>query len=220
MLRVGVVSEGISDFLVLQEVMRQVRPDAEFVHLHPIDTASLLGWGWTGVRAWCQRFGPELDLLMAEFPGGPLQLLVIHLDCSMAYHVEAHRPCPPAAATAEALLAIVEEQWLQRMPRHPAVVIATPAMTTDTWVVATLDPCPVDLAMIECDHKIETYLLNDIWGSIRRLRSKDGKVKKSRTAYQSFAALVGTNMDRVITRCPQAKAFRTEFSEAALVVST
>ena len=212
MIRVGVVSEGMSDFLVLREVMRQVRPDAEFVQLHPDGTMTLLGQGWMGVRAWCIRHGEILETLMVE---RQVHLLVIYLDCSMADNVEANRPCPPAGATAEALMAVVDEHWLRQVPRHPAVLIAAPAMSTEAWVVATLDSPPVALEAIECDPGVEDQLLKPIWGDIKKLRWRDGGVKKPRAAYEPFAALVGADLDRVLARCSQAAAFHSNFVEAA-----
>lgn len=213
MLRVGVVSEGVSDFLVLQVVMRSVRPDAEFFHLHPQDD-SLLGRGWKGVRAWCSRNAPALETLMAEFPGGPLALVVVHADCSMADKVGADRPCPPSLDTATALAAVVGETWLGRKPCPPSILIATPAMTIDTWVVATLEPLTVDLATIECNEAAEDELVKPVWGPTKKLRRRDGEIKKPRSAYGPFAERVAANLPLVLARCPRAEAFRAEFARA------
>ncbi len=228
MLRVGVVSEGVSDFLILCEVMRQLRPDAEYINLHPPrDNSSTLGQGWMGVRGWCTRYGANLETFMAEFSGNPLHLLIIHADCSMAKEVGAGRPCPPPADAAGALAKVIDETWLRRVPRPPFVVLALPSMTTDTWAVATLDPPYTNLAAIECDRAAEDQLTKSVWGEIRplRLRPKQAGikhrgVKKSASAYTPFAERVGLNLPLVLTLCPQAQAFRADFDRAVIGIPT
>lgn len=202
MLRVGVVSEGVSDFLVLRSVLRQSYPDAEYVPVHPAgENSTTFGQGWMGVRRWCHRFGANIETFLAGFPGNPLDLLVIHADCSMAREEGAERPCPPAAETAAALAQVIDEGWLQRVPRPPFVVLALPAMTTDTWVVATLDPPLANLAELECDRSAEDLLTKHVWGEIKPLRLrpkqvgiKHRSVKKSAAAYGPFADRVGKNL--------------------------
>jgi hypothetical protein len=210
MLRVGIVAEGPSDWLVLQEVMKSVHPDVEFVSLHPDQTLSQsLGQGWRGVRAWCVENGPRLELIMNGDSSRPLHILVIHADCSMADKANAEHPCPPASDTAVALAKVVESEWLGCKPRPEFVVIATPSQSSDAWVVATLDPSYVNLANIECDKAVEEEFVR------RRLfRRRDGQVKKPGKVYAPIAARISQSIDHVCTHCPQAEAFRANFRNA------
>lgn len=129
MLRVGIVAEGPSDWLVLEEVMKTVHAEIEFVHLQPNQTLySSLGQGWRGVRAWCVKNGPRLELIMNGDTASPLHILVIHADCSMADKAKVDRPCPPASDTAVALGIVIErmvgsssEAGIRRH-RHPVAI--------------------------------------------------------------------------------------------------
>jgi hypothetical protein len=206
MLRVGIVAEGPSDWLVLKEVMKAVHPDIEFVHLQPDQTlANRRPNGWKGVRAWCREFGPQLETFMTGV-GSPLHLLVIHADCSMAHNEGAEHPCPPAAALRDIILT----SWLGRNPRPHFLVVATPSKTIDAWVVATLDPPYANLAAIECDIAAEDELV-----CRKYLRRRDGEVKKQAAKYQPLAIRVGLQLHDVCNLCPQAAVFRGEFGLAA-----
>lgn len=219
MLRVGIVAEGSCDWLVLKAMMRQIRPDVEFEDLQPDRTlTSKRSNGWIGVKAWCEELGPQLENLMTSL-AKPLHLLVIHLDCSMANWVGADRPCPPCVDTANALTTLIEESWLKRVPRPPFVVLALPSMTTDTWVVATLDPPYPNLAELECDRAAEDQLAKPLWGSIKRLSWDNGQIRKRSKTYAPFADRVGSNLALVKTRCPQARVFCEDFERAAIIVA-
>jgi len=152
MLRVGIVAEGSTDFLVLEEIMKTVTPDIGFVRIHPAPaSSSRLGNGWRGVKAWCQENGPELEAYLVGVRSQPLSLLVIHADCSMADKLGADRPCPPAADTALAVRQTIETTWLGRVPLPEFVVLAKPAMSSDAWVIAAFEEPYPNLDSIECD---------------------------------------------------------------------
>jgi hypothetical protein len=215
MLRVGIVAEGKSDWLVLEEVMKTVHADIEFVRLQPNQTLfSAIGQGWRGVRAWCSENGHRLELIMQGLMDKPIHILVIHADCSMADKAGIDLPCPPASEMAVALARLIEIEWLQRDPLPEFVVIASPAQSSDAWVVATLDPPYANLANIECDKIVEDELIKSQWGEIKRLRKREGEVKKPLQAYTLFAERVGQNIETVCTHCPQAESFRSSFRVA------
>ena len=216
MVRVGIVAEGPSDWLVLEEVwlvleevMRAVYAEIEFVRLQPDYTMTSLGQGWRGVRAWCQENGPRLDLIMTGIPGRILHLLIIHADCSMADKAGVEHPCPPASDTAIALGKIIEVEWLGRDPKPDFVVIATPSQSSDAWAIATFDPPYANLAGIECDKWVEDEF-------VRRkfMKRKDGQVKKSAKRYEPIAARIGQAIDLVCHNCTQAETFRSDFRVA------
>ena len=215
MVRVGIVAEGSSDWLVIEEVMKTIHPEVEVVRLHPDRTLFAgLAQGWRGVRAWCKENGHQLEEIMQGIMDEPIQILVIHADCSMADEEGVDLPCPPAIDTAMALTQIVETKWLERGPIPEFVVLATPAQSTDAWVVATLDPPYANLSDIECDKSVEEELIKSQWGETKRLRKRDGEVKKPALAYLPFAQRVGRHIELVCTHCPQAETFRSNFRSA------
>jgi hypothetical protein len=178
-LRVGIIAEGKSDWLVLEAVMRSVYPDVEFERLRPDMTlASRSPHGWHGVKAWCRENGSRLEILMRGVIGRPLHLLVVHADCSMAHNEDVDHPCPPARATADALREVMTRAWLnaESLPRF--VVLATPSRTADSWVVAALDPPYQGKVPLECDERAERELV-----ARGLLRKKGGEVKKPEARY-------------------------------------
>ena len=155
-LRVGIVAEGKSDWLALEAIIRSVHPDTDFERLRPDMTlASRSPHGWRGVKAWCQEYGTRLAVLMQGIVGRPLHLLVIHSDCSMAHNEGVDQPCPPARATADALREVITRVWLgsDSLPRF--VILATPSLTMDAWIVAALDPPYQGKPPLECDQRVE-----------------------------------------------------------------
>ncbi len=211
MLRVGIVAEGPSDWIVFEEVMKTVHPDVEFEHLQP-DQTLLSGFpnGWRGVKAWCEENGSRLEVLMQGVVGRPLHLLVIHADCSMANKAGAERPCPPAHDTAAALGDVIHNSWLGRNPRPGFVILAIPAQSSDAWVLATLEPPYANLADLECDKAAE-----DDFARRRLLRRRpDGQIKKNAGRYAPLAAQIGPHIESVCQHCPQAEVFRSDFRSA------
>lgn len=215
MLRVGIVAEGKSEWLVLEAIMRSLVSDIEFVRLRPDFTlTSGAPHGWKGVRAWCREFGGKLEAFMRGVKGREIHILLIHADCSMAHNEGADRPCPPAANTADALRGVILVQWLGCETPPALLVVTTPSKSTDAWVVAALDPPYRRLADIECDMAVENELV-----ARRLLRKKDGEVKKPEERYRPLAELVARRLEVVLAHCTQAARFVTEFRACATEAS-
>ncbi len=215
MIRVGIVAEGKSDCLALEELLRAIHPDIDFLRLRPDMTlASGSPHGWRGVKAWCQQEGKRLETLLAGVTGLPIHLLVIHVDCSMAHNVGALLPCPPARATADVLREVVVRDWLDRASLPEFVVLATPSRTTDTWVVAALDPPYSGKEPLECDDLAERELVRR-----RLLRLRDGEVKKPDARYRPLVEMMVKDLARVCTLCTEATRFQEEFSAAVQLIS-
>jgi hypothetical protein len=209
MIRVGIVAEGPSDWIILEEVMTTVHADLEFQHIQPDQTlASRRPFGWRGVKAWCEEFGPKLESFMTGITPR-LDLLVIHVDCSMADKIGLERPCPPPSATADGLKTEITTGWLGRSSRPEFVVLVTPSKSTDAWVVASLNPPYSRLANVECEHGVEDELVKR-----KRLRRRDGQIKKPAHKYIQFAAELRSAFERVCRHCTQASLFRSEFTIA------
>ena len=214
MIRVGLVAEGPSDCVALEELIRTVEPETDFLRIRPDMTlASRSPHGWTGVRAWCREMGPLLESFLSADPGLPLHLLVIHLDCTMAHNVRADRPCPPAEATASTLREIVAGEWLGRAFLPSFVVLATPSLSTDTWIVAALEPPFQGEVPLECDPLAERELVRR-----RLLRLRDGEVKKPAAKYEPLAKQMAQKIDEVCAACSEAARFLSDFAAAVSAV--
>ena len=216
--RFAVVTEGPSDLLVFRGVLQKLVPDAVVVPVHPeVPLAAYpefhaaaggahRGTGWRGVEAWCLEYGPTLELFMSAVAGDEYDVLVIHVDASMADKVGAEHPCPPPDATTNALRAVITGAWLTRERLPAGVVLVTPSKSTDAWVVSALPNPPAGL---ECDKAIEEVLVRR-----RLLRRRDGEVKKPRAAYERLARDVARRWTLVRGRCSEAERFHVNVTLA------
>ena len=213
-MRFGVVAEGVSDFLILQAVVGIVDPDIELQRLQP-DTTLVSGFpnGWKGVRAWCQENGGKLKALLRGVKGQELDGLIVHADCSMADKVEAERACPPASDTADALRSVMES-WLGLSPLPPWLVLATPSMTSVTWIVAALDPSyEPTCEHIECDLKAEDELKKR-----KLVRVRNGSVKSPKRVFPPLLAEMCSRWEEVKGLCTEAARCESELSQAVEAV--
>jgi hypothetical protein len=214
-LRIAVVSEGPSDYLVLRSVIAKILPGAEVVPVHPevpiaaypeyrraSGTASR-GTGWLGVKAWCVEYsGYYLELFLSAVVGEEFDGLIVHLDASMAGNVDIDMACPPASATTDPLRKVVIEGWFGFSSQPSFLVLVTPSKSTDAWVLAALEPGHPDL---ECDIAIENALVK-----LGKLRKSHGRVRKPRDRYEALARVVGVQLSQVRGLCSEAERFTTD----------
>jgi hypothetical protein len=209
----GVVVEGKRDFPIFEAIIREICPAVEKVQrIHPrsdeLSTGSTGGvreTGWTGVRHWCQRYGPILTRFMHDY-GEPLDLLVIQIDASIARRpgIGLERPCPPASDTTDALRELVR-QWIgERVPDN--VIVAIPSKTTDAWVCASFVGGD---DLLECDPEPLEHLANVGNLGFRLKQTSDGTVKKpSAKRYEiHLAPQVAACFDQVRNVCGEAERF-------------
>ncbi len=212
-MRVGIVTEGTSDFLVLSAIVESILPGTETMALWPDTAASGRPFGWRGVKSWCEEHGNRLETLMRGVPGREIDLLIVHVDCSMADKVGARMPCPPARDTSDGLRSVILDAWIGRAGLA-WIVTTTPSLTTDTWAIAALEPEYRPDGELECDLGVEAELVRR-----KRLRRKGGRVAKPGTAYRSLSGEVTASLDRVRSRCPEAERFCREVMGAAETVN-
>lgn len=127
----------------------------------------------------------------------------------MAHNVHGLLPCPPARDTADALRRVVAQGWLGRSSLPDFVVLATPSRSTDTWIVASLEPPYSGNQPLECDDGAEGELVRR-----RLLRRRDGEVKKPEAKYRPLAEEMARKLDHVCSLCSEAERFREEFANA------
>lgn len=214
-LRLAIVSEGPSDYLVLRSVIEKILPGSEVLPIHPDLPVAVYpeygaavggahrGSGWLGVKAWCADYsGEDLELFLRAVVGQEYDGLIVHVDASMAGNLDINEPCPPVSSTTEPLRRVIVEDWLRLVSQPSFLVLATPSKTTDAWVVAALDPSRSNL---ECDHGVERALVR-----LGRLRTKGGRVQKSRDRYESLARAVAAKISQVRSCCSEADRFATD----------
>jgi hypothetical protein len=206
-MNIGVVSEGPTDALVLDILINSVLPNAHIVNIHPSPAAVDIGTGWTGVQRWCAQFCAEPDIFSSI--DRPLNLIIVHVDCSMAWHFDISMDCPPAQLTASHLRRVVSEQWLAGAPDQPRIIIATPSRSTDAWLLIALDeafwPRGEPAVQIECDDELNGVLLHK-----RLARWVNGRVKKRPERFRSHLTTVASNVVTIRRNCPEAAIFLAE----------
>ncbi|MGL6075238.1 MAG: hypothetical protein ACRC8S_13855 [Fimbriiglobus sp.] len=162
--RVAVVSEGITDYIVIQAALKCLLPEAQIVLklLQPEESVAFTGagnagdhgGGWCGVYKWCLQASDIIDShpVFANF-----DILIIQLDADVAGDdgtscgtpepiagLPCEAPCPPAAGTTDALRALVRS-WLKVSPDHPQIVFCTPSKSMEAWVICMAFPADKEL---------------------------------------------------------------------------
>lgn len=217
-LKVGLVTEGPTDNLLLQELLNHlVGVEHHFLTLQPKQSETPgfgeYGGGWKGVRAWCQDYRTKH---FQEIEKLQLDLLIIHLDADVAREKEiaCTCPCPPAQNTCKALDQCVRN-WLQIYVTSN-LVLCLPADNMETWVLAAFDnQTPYHQPPeqpLECVEKPDMIISNQGYkGPKPLLKRKEGKPKKTKREYEENLVPVVLNNWAEVTRiCPQAATFEQD----------
>lgn len=137
-MRVGIVCEGRTDFVLLEQIVVSVFGPCEVDPVQPMrDALRPGGWqeaGWTQVRAWCRA--RDADVIADEMTLGGLDAFVIQVDGDLC-----GREGLPA--TRPALCAHIRGDWLGGGVLPHGVVICIPAAATDTWLWAAVESEPL-----------------------------------------------------------------------------
>jgi hypothetical protein len=153
--------------------------------------------GWTEVRAWCQQNGARLAELVDPDVGTRIDLLLIALDLDIAVEAGIARRWRRATPYDGTALCRTVKSWLNgRIPG--SVVIALPAMSVESWVIAALYPR---------ERSPEAIAPSEYLASKRKLRSSptDGKPLKDLRTYREFAGSVARRLPNIRKRCPEAE---------------
>jgi hypothetical protein len=136
--------------------------------------------------------------------------LVIHLDADVAaeHDVDCAQPCPPAAASADALRAVLLG-WAGEPEAPPKVVLAVPSWNTEAWFWAALypdDPLTTGGAL-ECARDLAARLTRK---PEKLTRHKEGSVKKTPAAYNQHAPRLTARWAEVRRACGEAERFSVD----------
>lgn len=224
-LRVAAAIEGPTDEIVLEGILRSILGDIQFVLevLQP-DSSAAFGSaksGWRGVFRWCRQSADEGDgsvsgsVVLSNF-----DLLIVHIDADVAgmtyasagirnvprQNLPCYRPCPPPRATTNALRAVILG-WLgvQRCPNQ--VVLCTPSMNMDAWVIATVLPnnSQVTRGNWECH--------SNPAGQLRAL-PRSRRFRKNKRDYQAKQNDMTNGWRNVLATLTEANRFDNEFRAA------
>lgn len=157
-LRVAAAVEGPTDAIVLQAILDSLLGDAEFELqiLQPEGSVSFGSprGGWGGIYRWCRQSADEGGgSVSGSWVLSNHDLLIVHVDADVAkmnysradiqdapcQDLPCNQPCPPPEATTDALRMVVV-RWLGERQCPSQVVLCTPSMNMDAWVVGAVFP--------------------------------------------------------------------------------
>ena len=162
-LRVAAAVEGPTDEIVLEAILKYIMGSIEFdlQILQPERSAafesfspSRTGLGWGGVYRWCRQSADEgSGSVSGSWVLSNHDLLIVHVDADVArktyasagvrdvsrQNLPCNRPCPPPSATTNALRTVVLG-WLGVSHCPSQVILCTPSMDMEAWVIAAVWP--------------------------------------------------------------------------------
>jgi len=142
----AVVCEGQTDVPIVRELIQAVWPEIEEVRclqpqLDETDRAKGPA-GWSQVKAWCERNAGSLKDVIDPDVGDPIALLLVIIDVDIAIAAGISNPPTRVGVYETKRLRDVMETWLregkEKLPS--ALVLSTPVMSIETWIVAALFP--------------------------------------------------------------------------------
>lgn len=228
--RVAAAVEGPTDEIVLEAILKCIMGSVEFdlQILQPERSSafgsvspSRTGLGWGGVYRWCRQSAEEGGgSVSGSWVLSDFDLLIVHVDADVArmtyasagiryvprQNLPCNRPCPPPCATTNALRAVILG-WLgvRRCPNQ--VVLCTPSMDMDAWVIATVLPHNPQVARgnWECHRNPARQL---------RALPQNQRFRKSKGDYQAKQNNMTNGWPNVLATLTEANRFDNEFRAA------
>lgn len=202
----GLVCEGQTDVPVLRKMITTLWPSVKEVRsiqpeLDELERAKGPA-GWTQVQTWCERNAEKLDEVLDPLIGDPLDLLIVAVDVDIAIDAGIADPPQEVGAYESARLRQVIEGWLKppRKRKLPSgVIVSTPVMAIETWVIAALFPKE------RAPEQIRDPAGLLVEKGKLRLSLKDGKPWKEFHRYRDFATLVGAKWKHIRKTCSEAE---------------
>jgi hypothetical protein len=203
--RAALVCEGQTDVPIFREVIQELWPsvtDVDCLQPELDDTGRATGRaGWSEVKAWCEQHVDDLEDVLQPDVGFPFDLLLIAIDVDIAIAAGIADPPRSVGNYESSRLRETMRGWLQTRNRRrvpEVVVLSTPVMAIEAWVIAALFPrrnAPESIA------DPATELVNK---RKLRLSPNDGKPWKELYRYKLFSKQVAGALARVRRKCPEA----------------
>lgn len=201
----ALVCEGHTDVPVLKRTIQTLWPSVEEVlclqpELDEMERAKGPA-GWTQVQSWCEQNCSRLGDVLAPDIGDKIDLLVVAVDVDIAIDAGIADPPQEVGGYESTRLRNTITGWLRAPGRRklPAeVVISTPVMAIEAWVIAALFPKERAPEQIRDGAR---WLVDK-----QKLRPspKDGKPWKDLRLYKPYAERVAQTLPHVRAVCPEA----------------
>ena len=221
--KIALVSEGITDYVVLKAAVESMLDGRSFILtlLQPEGSVAFtgaaeagpLGGGWKGVHKWCLQSAVRSG---GRLSGDPLfiahDLLLLHLDADVAREDSpterppCEQPCPPPNATTNRLR-MVMLSWLGETETPPQTVLCTPSKSTEAWVMTACFPTDREMNRRgwECHPSPEGRLGQ---------QPKPQRFSKSQVDYEKRQAELQSRWPSVVAKLSEAARFQTDFTTA------
>lgn len=226
--RIALVSEGITDYVVLKAAIESMLDGRSFILtlLQPEGSVAFsgggnagpFGGGWKGVHRWCLQSAVRGG---GRLSGDPLfighDLLVLHLDADVAAEdpvdeiprpvgLPCDQPCPPPSATTDPLRIIVLS-WLGETETPPQTVLCTPSKNTEAWVMTATFPTDREMRRKgwECHPRPENRLAQQL---------KSQRFSKSQADYEKRHSELRDRWPAIAAKLSEAARFQNDFTTA------
>lgn len=202
----ALVCEGQTDVPVLRRMIQTLWPSIrEVLTLQPqldeMDRAKGPA-GWTQVQTWCEQNASMLDDVLDPEIGDPIDLLVVAVDIDIAIAAGIADPPQEIGVYESPRLRDVVDGWLRsgnRKKLPAAVIISTPVMAIEAWVIAALFPKE------RAPEQITDPAQWLVGAGKLRLSPRDGKPWKELYRYRQFAEQVAGKLSQVRRSCSEAE---------------
>jgi hypothetical protein len=231
-LRIAVVAEGITDYLVLTAAIESMLQGRAFdlKLLQPEESvafteggnAGALGGGWRGVYKWCLQVAERNGRLQGDILFLQYDMLLIHLDADVASEDPANYPnhpipnlagvlpcdqaCPPASNTTNALRSVLLS-WLNEQQTPTQTILCTPSKSTESWVMAAFFPSDAQMRRLglECHPKPADRLAQ---------QKKKFRFSKSASDYEARIPHLTNSWPAIVKTRNEASRFHNDFIAA------
>jgi hypothetical protein len=221
--KIALVSEGITDYVVLKAAMESMLDGRSFILtlLQPEGSVAFtgageagpFGGGWKGVHKWCLQSAVRGG---GRLSGDPLfighDLLILHLDADVAREnspsefLPCEEPCPPPNATTDRLR-IVMLSWSGETETPPQTVLCTPSKSTEAWVMAACFPSDSEVTKKswECHPNPDSRLGQ---------QPKSSRFSKSQADYEKRQPELQARWPVIVAKLSEAARFQNDFTSA------
>lgn len=204
----GLVCEGQTDVPIIRAMLQEIWPEIEEVRclqpeLDEMERAKGPA-GWSEVRTWCEMHADNLAEVLDPDVGDRIDLLLIAIDVDIAIEAKIADPPREIGLYETKRLRDVIASWLKndkklsRVLLPEEVVISTPVMAIEAWVVA---------AIYRTEKAAENIQDPAAWLMKKkklRASTRTGKPWKELHVYQDFAEAVAKQLSRVRRVCAEA----------------
>jgi hypothetical protein len=201
----ALVCEGQTDVPILREIIQELWPNTEVRSLQPaLDSVgrSTSAAGWGQVRSWCEQHAGHLEDVLDPDLGDPIDLLVVAVDIDIAIEAGITDPPNDIGNYETTRMRTTIGEWLKTPTRQKlpsAIVVSTPVMALEAWIIAALFP----------RQSSPDQIINPAQWLVQRqkLRSSptDGSPWKELHRYREFAPKVAAKIRKVRGRCAEAE---------------